>query len=119
MADDQDAALRTREQALVRGCVAARRVVEALPARKGVGAGVLALPGAVVVDRPALELADVDVVEQRLDLDGNLASLERDPRRRPAAPEARVHAEVECDPRQLEPEFRRLGLALLGQPDGD
>ena len=110
-------ALRSRQQALVGIGVAPGRVVQALATGKGIPARVLRLPGPVVVDRPALELADVDVVEQRLDLDGDVASFERDPRRCPAAPEARVHAEVEPDSRQLQTQRDRLGLAPLGQPD--
>jgi hypothetical protein len=35
------------------------------------------LPGTVVVERFSLEVADVDVVEERLDLEPEPASLER------------------------------------------
>ena len=61
----------------------------------------LRLPGAVVVDRPALELADVDVVEERLDLERDRPAVERDLGRLARPPEARVDAEVELEPGDL------------------
>jgi hypothetical protein len=56
---------------------------------------VLALPGAVLADRPALELADADVV-QELFLDQRyLTALECDLRRLECAAETRMEAGVE------------------------
>ena len=75
----------------------------------------LALPGAVVVDRAALELADVDVVEQRLLAERHVAAAERGAKRRLRPAEARVHGEVEREVRDLEPEPRGLLVPLLGQ----
>jgi hypothetical protein len=115
VADDEDPPLRPREQPLVRLRVPPCRVVQALAARESVRPRVLALPGPVVVDRAPLELADVDVVEERLHLERHRASLERDPRRRQRAAEARVYAEPERDPGQLDGETCRLRLALRGQ----
>ena len=94
VADDEDPPLRSREQALVGVGVAPGRVVQALAAREGVRARVLRLPGPVVVDRPALELADVDVVEQRLDLDGDRRAL-----RARSSPSARLRPKRVCTQR--------------------
>ena len=50
-----------------RGGVARRRLVEALAAGEAIGPRVRVLPDPVVGERPALELADPDVVEIRVD----------------------------------------------------
>ena len=59
--------LRPAEQPVERVGVAAGGGVEGLAAGEGLVAGVGALPGAVDVERLALELADADVVEVGID----------------------------------------------------
>src|SRR5215210_914851 len=83
VADDEDAWFPPCEEALERGRVAASGVVERLAAGERLVAAVRALPGTVVVDRPPLEVAERDVVEQRLleernatRIDGQLRRLE-------------------------------------------
>src|SRR5205807_10308212 len=61
--DHEERRLRTLEQMLEGAGVAPSCVVERLPARKGIAARMRALPGAVLVERLALELAEVDVSE--------------------------------------------------------
>ena len=73
------------------------------------------LPCPVVVDRLALEVADVDVVEERLDVERHAPSAERELGRLARSTEARMDAEVERDPGELGPEAGRLLLALRGQ----
>ena len=119
MTDDEDPLLAAREQPFVRVGVAERRRIEALAARERVAAPVAALPRAIDLDRVALELADVDVVEQRLDLYRHVASGERDRGRLLRAPEAGVDAEVELEPGELDGEGGRLGLSLRRQRDAD
>jgi len=77
------------------------------------------LPGAVGLDRVAFELADVDVVEQRLDLDGHVASGERDRGRLLRAPEAGVEAEVELEAGELDGESGGFGPTLRRQTNAD
>src|SRR5205085_10645041 len=95
VADDEDLLLRPCEEPPEAFRIPARGVVEALAAGERVRAGVNALPGAVLVDRHALELADVDVVEERLDDHRHLAVADRERRRLEGPPEARPDAEVE------------------------
>ena len=66
-----------------------------------------------------LELADVDVVEQRLDLARDVAGVDRDVGCRPRAPELRVDTEVEVEARNLQREPTRLRLALRRETDRD
>src|SRR5947207_708697 len=115
VADDERAPVRPREQSAVRLGVAERRLDEALATWKAVAPDVLALPGVVLVDRLALEVADVDVVEERLLDDRHASSVHRDLRglNRPAEP--RVQADVERERSNLEPEQRRLLVPVLGQ----
>jgi hypothetical protein len=88
--DDEDRALGPRDELRERATVPPRDVVEALAAGKRIAASVRALPRAVVVDRHAFELADVDVVEERLLDERDLATRERELGRLARAPEARV-----------------------------
>ena len=77
------------------------------------------LPGAVLVERLTLEIADLDVVEERLLLERDVASGKCDRRRFPGAPESRVHAELDRDVRQLLTQQARLVAALLREHDRD
>src|SRR5439155_14484905 len=95
VADDERGPVPALEQTPIGVGVATRRVVEALAARERVAACVLPFPRAIVVDRPALEVANVDVVEKRLNLERDLASCERDRRGLARARKARVNADVE------------------------
>ena len=70
------------------------------------------LPRPVILDRRALELAHVDVVEQRLAHRRDVSPGERELRRLERAAEARVHAEVERKGGELVPEQLGLGAAL-------
>src|SRR4051794_25559121 len=63
---DEDALLRADEERAERAGIAPGGVVERLAAGKGLIARMRALPRAVFVERAALEVADVDVVEERL-----------------------------------------------------
>ena len=101
------------EQLAIGGRVAPPGVVEALAAGKRVGPSVRLLPQAVVVDRLALEVADIDIVEQRLGLEGDIATLERDLRRLERPGEPRVDAEADRNVRDLLPEGLRVLPALL------
>ena len=74
---------------------------------------------AVARDRLALEVADLDVVEARVDLDRDVAAGERELCRLPRPPEARVHAQVEPDVRDLRAEPPGLLAPLLGQRHRD
>ena len=112
VADDEDASLGSRQQALEPSRIAPCSVVEALAAREGLVAPVRVLPGAVVLDRLALEVAEVDVVEERLLEQRHAAGRDRDLGGTPRPLEARVHAEVERDVRDLETKPLGLGLAL-------
>ncbi len=76
--DDEDARLWPVEQPPKRPSVPACRIVEGLAARKRVPWRVRPFPGAVVLDRLPLELADVDVVQERFDLERNPAIPDRD-----------------------------------------
>src|SRR5205823_790560 len=58
--------------------VAAGGVVERLPAGERIAARALALPRPVLLERLAFEVAHVDVVEQRLDLERDAPALEGD-----------------------------------------
>ena len=90
VADDEHRLLGSLEQPPKRPRVAPRGVVEALAAGERIRAPVRALPGPVRLDRLALEVADVDVVEQR-DVPASEGRLGGFPR----AGEPRVHAQVE------------------------
>ena len=97
--------------------VASCGVVEALAAGEGLVAPVGMLPRAVLVERRAVEVADVDVVEERLDDERNLAARERDLGGLERAAEPRVHAGVERNVRELEPELARLLPAEVRKAD--
>src|SRR5919202_2918239 len=114
---DEDPLLRPLEHPAVSLGVATRRVVERLAAGKLVAPYVLPLPRAVVAERLPLQLADLDVVEQRLLEERNVAALERDLRRLDRSREARVHAQVERQVGQLLPQEPRLVAPLLSQRD--
>ena len=115
VAHDEDSLLGAREEVLVCEGVTPCGVVEALATRKGVGARVCSLPRPVVLDRPAFEVADVDVVQKRLDLERHVPSCQRELGRLARATEARVNAEIERDPGELGSEAGRLRFALRGQ----
>ena len=106
--DDEHGVVRQLQQAAERLRVPKRRVIQAFPARKGNLARVRVLPGAVGLERLALEVADVDVVEQRLLHEGDVAPGERDLCGLPRPGEARVETEVEADVRDLDAELVRL-----------
>ena len=72
------------------------------------------LPGPVVVDRLALEVADVDVVEERLDFERHVSSRQRKLSCLARPVEARVNAEIECDSGELGSEAGGLGLSQRG-----
>ena len=95
---------------VVRGVIERRMLVN-----YRVAPDVLALPRVVPVDRLALEVADVDVVEERLLDDGHVTSVDRDLRSLDRPAETRVQADVERERANLEPEQRRLLAPVLGQ----
>jgi hypothetical protein len=102
VAHAEDRLLVAPEEAFVGGCVTVGGGVEALSARERVAVCVGVLPGAVVLDRPALELADADVVEVGVDLPVDVvAACEREPRRLLRARELGDDAEVDLDARNL------------------
>src|SRR5579864_2821010 len=115
--DDEYRLLGAGEELLVRGCVASRRVVEALAAGKGVCTGVRELPGAVLVERLTLELADVDVVEERLFELRHIPSFERGVCGLEGPPETRVDAEVERQLGELVAKLLRLCVSLRRERD--
>jgi hypothetical protein len=119
VADDEHRPLRAPGEVAEGLRVAARGVVEALAAGEVIVARVLLLPGAVAVERPALELADVDVVEPRLlQLRDPVEPIaEGEPRRLDRAREPRVHAEVPVVVGDHQPERSRLDAAVLAQRD--
>jgi hypothetical protein len=114
VADDEHRPLGTCQERPEAADVAERGVVEALAAGERLVAPVLALPAAVGVEGDAVEVADVDVVEQRLARSRDCASLERELRGLPGPAEPRVEAEIELEPRELEPCVR--GAATAGSP---
>jgi hypothetical protein len=78
---------------------------------------VAVLPGAVLLERRPLELTDVDVVEQRLDGEGDLTAGERDLGRLTRAREPCVDTKVERNVGDLRAELPCLLATLLGQVD--
>src|SRR5207342_994522 len=86
---------------------------------KAIGAGVRALPRVVVVDRGALELADVDVVEAGLLEERHVAALERELGSLARAAEPGVDAEAELDAGELDAEAAGRLLARRGERDRD
>src|SRR4051812_39597847 len=66
VADEEERLLGPGEELPEGPCVSAGGVVEALAAEKAVLPRVLVLPVAIRSERVALEVADVDVVEERL-----------------------------------------------------
>jgi hypothetical protein len=115
VADDEDPLFGACEQALVGEGVAPCRVIEALTTWKSVAARVCPLPRSVVVDRFPFEVADVDVVQERLDVERHAPSRQRQLGRLARSTEARVDAEVELDSGEFGSETGRLLLALRGQ----
>jgi trigger factor len=75
------------------------------------------LPRSVVLDRAALELADVDVVQERLEPQRYFPPRQDDLGSLECSRKAGVDAEVELHLRQLFPQEPRLRAALLGQGD--
>ena len=108
----------TVEQPLEAPGVARERVHAALTAvgRAGVLAELVA-EAAVVVDRPALELAEAHVVQVRADDDRHVAPLEQDLDRLLRAGEARPHAEIDRHVGDPVAQGGDLGAALVGQVD--
>jgi hypothetical protein len=102
-----------------RSRVTQRSRIEALPAGKRVAALVLPLPRAILLDRLSLELANVDVVDIRIDLEGDVAAAQREAGRLQCPSEPRVHADVDWDVRELLAEPPGLLLAALAQSDLD
>src|SRR4051812_10807522 len=78
VANDQHRLLVEAGELPERLCVAARGLVQALAGGKAVGPRVRTLPDAVVLDRAALEVADANVVEERLCDHGYRPAAERD-----------------------------------------
>jgi hypothetical protein len=115
--DDEDRLLRTREHRLEPATVAGGRSFEALAAGKGVAACVRALPRTIFLDRLALEVADVHVVEERLHHERHVASGEGDLRSLACPPEPRHDAQVERDVAELLGEQLRLGAPFLRKRD--
>ena len=107
MTDDEHRLLGPFDEQPEGTCVAPRGVVETLAARERLRAAVRPLPAPVRLGRPALEVAQVDVVEQRFLELRHLAVSEREVGGLPRAREARMHAEIE----------RELG-DLMAQPLG-
>src|SRR5262249_1427371 len=104
VADDERAPVRRREQATVHLGIPKRGVDEALAARKAVAAGVVALPGTVLIDSLSLEVANLHIVEERLLHGRDVAALHRDLRGLGGAAEPRVQADVDRQRANLEPE---------------
>jgi diguanylate cyclase (GGDEF)-like protein len=115
--DTQDRLFRSRREPRERTRIAFRRLVEALAAREAVVARVPALPSTVVLERPALELADPDVVQVRIDDvgDGGGAVSEGEPSGFLRTWEARGDAEVDRDRCQLDSERLGRGSARVRQ----
>ncbi len=78
----------------------------------------LALPRAIVGDRLTLEIADVDVVEQRLLEQRNTPAAQDLVRRLARAREARVDTQLERELRELPAEAARFLAALFGERHG-
>ena len=75
------------------------------------------LPRPIRVDRLAVEIADVDVVEERLDLRGDPSIEEGELRRLARSLEPRVDAEVDRNAGELGPEpSRRVASRLRERP---
>src|SRR5262249_963162 len=108
---DQHLLVWTLEQLAVGLPVPTGGVVEAFGARKALGARPPAFPVAVLVDRPALELADLDVVEERLLHERKIASFEGDMPGFERPSETRVHAGVDRLAAELQAEQRRVFAA--------
>src|SRR5688572_27418586 len=73
------------------------------------------LPRPVALDRLALELAEIDVVEQRLNGERNVPACDSPLRAEPCAREAGVDADVERELRKLAAQRPRLLLTPLGE----
>jgi hypothetical protein len=105
VADDEHRGLRALEQAAEAGGVPAGGVVEALTAGEGNVTRMVVLPGAVLLERRAVEVADVDVVEERLDGKRNVAPGQCDLRRLARARETSVDTCTKWDVRHLHAEL--------------
>ena len=119
VADDEHAPLGSEKQPPEGVRVATRGIVEALAAGEGVGTVVVGLPGPVGGDWLSLQLADIDVVEERFRLERDPATLESDLRRLPGPAEPGVDTEVERQLLNLHPECARLSASLLGERHRD
>src|SRR5215217_4299955 len=104
-----------RDDPLERAGIAACGVVQALSAGEGVVACVRAFVGAVRLDRLPLEVADVDVVQERLLEERYASAPERRVRRLASPAEGRVDAGVKRDVPKLEPQEPRLLDAALSE----
>src|SRR5271166_5314803 len=102
MADHEDDLRGYGCEAGKRPRVAHRGLIEALTAGKRIAARVRALPRPVLRVGPAVELTDVDVVQQRLLAQRNLAIFKDDRHRLASALKARVDTQVDRELRQLE-----------------
>ncbi len=117
VADDEDRPLGTVEHHAEAACVPARGIVEAFAPGERIAPAVRPLPGFVRLDRVALEVADIDVVEQRL-LEHRHRPAGEDPvRGLPRSRETRVHAEVDRQLGELASQPLRLVPALVCQRD--
>jgi len=113
--DDEHALVGSCEQPAVGLGIATRGLVKTLAAGETVGSRTPVLPVAILVDRPALELPDADVVEELLLDQRHVAALECDPGGLERASEPGVHAGVQWLPPQLHAKQRRILAASLGQ----
>src|SRR5262249_48904201 len=101
MREDEDRALRPLQELPVGPGVAPRSVGEGFAAWERIAARMGTLPGPVLLEAGALEVAHVDVVEKGFRLEGDVSALEGDRGRRPRPVEARVDANLDRDGRQL------------------
>jgi hypothetical protein len=119
VADDEDHLPGAPDQRPESESVAPGGIVEALAAGKGVRARVRMFPLAVRGERLPLELAHVDVVQERLLDFRHIAPAEDLLGGLEGSAEAGVDAELERKVGQLIPEAPRRAAAFLGEPDVD
>ncbi len=79
----------------------------------------LSLPGPVLLERDPFEIAHVDVVKERLDLDRDVPASKRDLRGLPRARETGADAGVEANVGDLLAQQPRLVSSLLREGDGN
>jgi len=118
VSDDENRGFGPLEQLAIGDRITPGGVIQLLAPGEIVTSLVPPFPLAVVLDGRAFEVADVNVVHKRLDLEGDVPAGEGDLRRLPRAAEAGVEAEVDPDVRELPAEEPSLLAAILCQGHG-